>query len=162
MLKLKGNVWIYEAEIKGGELSKGELIHERHNLITTAGRERAAALLIGVSTDYLTTISIGDGGTPEADLDTPIVPTLSDTTLNHWLAEDNSITTGVVGQALTATASFFTSASYTWRNPVQKVVNEFGLETSDNVLFAHNTQPSIPFDVTDRLGIIVQWEISVL
>jgi hypothetical protein len=157
---IKGYVTFYEL-LKGGH--RGRKILSDHNIVTTLGREKVAALLTGESTAFVTHMAIGDGGAPQDDLLTPIVPVLSNSALVNEL--DRSPVTPVrVGQVLTFTSTFLTASlgDPDFIDPANKVYNEAGLFTADNVLFARKTFPSVPFAPLDRIGVVGEWEIEIL
>jgi hypothetical protein len=143
---------------------RGRILHKDENVVTTLGRKRVAELLTGVSTDFVTDMALGDGGAPQSDLLTPIVPVLSDTVLAHELIRNPMSSATVNGQTAVFLASFLTASltPLSFIDPANQVINEAGLFTSDNILFARKTFPSIPFSPADRVGVIAEWEIEVL
>jgi hypothetical protein len=148
-----------------GSFDMGSLLREGPNIITTLGRMRVAELLAGIPGAMpVTAMALGDGGAPQTDLLTPIVPTLADTALAHELTRTTTINPVVTGQVLTFSAPFLTASlvPIDFINPLNQVVNEAGLFTGDNVLFARKTFPSIPFAPGDRLGVLGDWIITVL
>lgn len=148
------------------EIRKGQLLHEDENVVTTLGRKRVAELLTGVITapNFVSDMALGDGGAPQLDLLTPIVPVLTDTALVHELIRNPMSSATVAGQTATFLASFLTSSltPIDFIDTANQVINEAGLFTADNVLFARKTFPSIPFAPADRVGVIAEWEIEVL
>ena len=165
LVDVRGFLTIYDILRVDGRRTKGRILHADRNIITTLGRVRVAELITGLSTDFVNELAIGDGGAPQADLLTPIVPVLSDAALVHELARTGTVNPNVIGQILTFTATFLT-ASLTpvdFINPANEVINEAGLFSGgDNVLFARKTYPSIPFSPADRVGVIAEWQIEVL
>lgn len=159
-LDVKGFLSLYSLSRDGSRT----LLHADKNIITSVGRTRVAELLAGLSTSFVNQMAIGDGGAPQSDLLTPIVPVLSDTDLVHELTRTSTVNPLVQVQTLKFTSTFLT-ASLTdpdFINPANKVVNEAGLFAQDNILFARKTFPSIPFAPGDRVGVIAEWEIEVL
>lgn len=144
---------------------KGKLLHADKNIITTTGRHRVAQLISGLSVNFVNAMAIGDGGAPQLDLLTPIVPVLADTALVHELKRSTSVNPVVTGLILTWTATFLT-ASLTppnFINPLNQVINEAGMfSQADNNMFSRKTFPSIPFSPADRVGVIAEWQIEVL
>lgn len=157
---LQGRFTLYEL-LPGGR--RGRKLMSDHNIVTTNGRIRVAELLTGESAAFVTKLAIGDGGAPQGDLLTPITPVKSDSALVHELAR-GTVTPSRLGQVLTFTATFLTAslADVDFIDAANKVVNEAGLFTSDNVLFARKTFPSVPFAPGDRVGFVGEWEIEIL
>ena len=164
LLSVQGRLSIYEAVRTPMGFVKGNCLVGGKNVITTLGRERIAKLLVGESTEYVDHLAIGDGGAPQDDLLNPIVATKDDTELEHELDSTTSVNPIVTGQILTFEATFLTASlgGPDFIDEDNKVVNEAGLFTPDEVLFARKTFPSIPFSPLDRVGVIMLWEIEVL
>lgn len=161
-LDVRGFLSLYSLSRDGSKT----LLHADRNIITSVGRTRVAELLAGLSTSFVNQMALGDGGAPQSDLLTPIVPVLSDTALTHELTPTRTTTVNplVSVQTLKFTSTFLT-ASLTdpdFISPANKVVNESGLFAQDGILFARKTFPSIPFAPADRVGVIAEWEIEVL
>lgn len=148
---------------------RGEILHVEKNLIVTLGRQRIAALIagpgaVGGSDQFVNTMAIGDGGAPQLDLLTPIVPVLTDLTMGHELARTTSVNPVRTGLILAYQATFLTASlsSVNFIDPANKVVNELAMYASDNVLFSRKTFPSVPFAPGDRTGAIGSWEFEIL
>ena len=159
-LDVRGFLSLYSLSRDGSK----KLLHADKNIITSVGRTRVAELLAGLSTDFVNTMAVGDGGAPQSDLLTPIVPVLGNTDLAHELTRTTTVNPLVQVQTLTFTSTFLT-ASLTdpdFIDSSNKVINEAGLFAQDNILFARKTFPSIPFAPADRVGVIAEWEIEVL
>jgi len=127
------------------------------------GRTRVAQLLTGESSGYITKMAIGDGGAPQNDLLTPLVPTLGDTALVHELVR-NDVSFSRLGLVATFTATFLTASlgDPSFIDSDNKVYNEAGLFTPDGILFARKTFPSVPFSPLDRVGVVGEWEVEIL
>lgn len=148
---------------------RGEILHVEHNLIVTLGRQRIAALIggpgaIGGSDQFVNTMAIGDGGAPQLDLLTPIVPVLTDVSMGHELARTTSVNPVRTGLLLSYQATFLTAslADVNFIDSSNKVVNELAMYAGDNVLFSRKTFPSVPFAPGDRTGAIGSWEFEIL
>lgn len=148
---------------------KGAVLHSEHNIIVTLGRQRVAALIggpgaVGGSDKFVNTMAIGDGGAPQIDLLTPIVPVLADISLVHELTRTTSVNPVRSGLILTYSATFLTAslADVDFISASNKVVNEAAMYAQDNVLFARKTFPSVPFAPGDRVGAIGTWEFEIL
>lgn len=145
------------------EHMKGKVLVADSNIVVTLGRQRVAYLITGLNSSFVSDLAIGDGGAPQIDLMTPIVPTLADTDLAHELDRTSVINPSVVGQELTFQATFLT-ASLTpidFIDPANKVINEAGLFAGDDTLFARKTFESIPFSPGDRTGSVMNWVIEI-
>lgn len=145
----------------------GEVLYSHHNIITTFGKTRAAQLLGGISNQFIFSMAIGDGGAPQLSPSIPNIPTAADTGLAHELSRTVLINPTIVGgNQLQFQALFLTSPPVPFIGI--HVVNEVGLFFQDDVqpgtprMFARNTFPSIPFDPTDREGLIVTWLVTIV
>ncbi len=145
----------------------GKILYSDHNIITTFGKTRGAQLLGGLSANYINQMAIGDEGAPSGSPSTPFIPTLTDTGLAHELLRTSTVNPVIVGtNQLKFTAIFLTSPPLSFAGSLH-AINEVGLFCVDDVqpgtprMFARNTFPSIPFDPSDRDGVIVTWTITV-
>lgn len=165
-----GYIRIRDLPYKGA----GRILFEGHNVVTTVGKQRALELLGGIATgtvdQIVDTVVIGDNGVvqgPPRLLDVPVAASKADTALANEV--NRKIATRAISLAviprLIYTASFLTndSPSNMFFNMSESIINEAGLLVSDDdVLFARRTYPSIPFDVSDRLGVIIEWTVGML
>lgn len=163
-MKLKGHISIREFD--------GSTLYEHHNVITTVGLTRTAELLGGLSTDFVDRMAIGDGAATSAAPSAPTVPTEADTGLSHELFRTSSVNPTIVGvDQLKFESTFLTSSPIVYQDPLFKAINEAGLFLQDDdqptpgttpSMFARRTFPSIPFDPTDRQGVIITWTITIV
>lgn len=163
--RIRGRVSIFDMDKKGEPGEPGLVLH-RSNIITNAGKERAAELLGGLDASFVSRCQLGDGGTNGVDLNTPIPPTELDAALVNLL-QDEQITSAVVAPGppavLTLSTDFFTATPNL--NPfltANEVASEAALFTQDGILFARLTFPSIPFNPPSRTGLVVVWEIEIV
>lgn len=150
-------------------LRTGEVLYDHHNVITDFGRTRCAQLLGGLDTNYIDRMAVGDGGAPVGSPSTPYIPLVTDMGLGNELTRTSAINPTIVGTSqLRFTAVFLTSPPLPFASPLLHAINEVGLFFQDDVqpgtprMFARNTFPSIPFDPTDREGVLVTWTISIV
>jgi hypothetical protein len=145
---------------------------EGHNIIVNTGRERVIELLGGLSSNAFINMGIGDDGASALDLLVPVAPVITDTDLGNRLATQaiSSITSNFGGSPPQYYGEFietFTASDYLgspalpWLNPSDKVVNECGLFTTDNVMLARKTFASIPFDPATAVAIQFLWDILI-
>lgn len=162
-IKLVGMVRIYDIP-HGLDRKYGlPILFDSHNVITDDGLNRSAQLIGGISTDAIDKMSIGDRGINPSDINTALAPDPSDTALSNELIEKDIGTKSVTSNVLTMSTTFLTSEGpFPFSVAAQKIVNEYGLKTSDGVLIARKTFASIPFSVASRTGIIVEWRITLL
>ncbi len=151
------------------DCSTGEVLYDKHNLITNFGKQRAAELLGGIDTNAVASMAVGDGGAPVASPSTPFIPLPTDTGLANELLRTASLNPQVIGvNQLKFTALFLTSPPLAFANPALEAINEVGLFFADDVqpgtpaMFARNTFPSVPFKPADREGVIVTWTITIV
>jgi hypothetical protein len=139
--------------------------YKKQNVITILGRKRVAELLGGTSTDFVTDIAIGDDGASTLDPSIPLVPTVNDTSLGHEVDRQSAGASIITSSQKVEFTAGFTTASLVpgdFLNPANIYINEAGLFTSDNVLFARRTFPSVAFAPVDRVGTLIRWVIEVL
>lgn len=154
------------------DLRTGEILYDKHNVITNFGKTRSAQLLGGLNSNAIFSMAVGDGGAPVASPSTPNIPQATDTGLANELTRTTAINPTIVGtNQLKFTALFLTSPPLSFASPSLHAVNEVGLFFQDDdqptpgtnpAMFARNTFPSIPFDPVDREGIIVTWTITIV
>lgn len=147
----------------------GAILYDHHNIITNFGKQRVAELLGGLDTNFIDQMSLGDGGAPVASPSTPFIPLVTDTGLANELVRSSSLNPVIIGtNQVKFTALFLTVPVLSFASPSLKAVNEVGLFFQDDSqpgtprMFARNTFPSIPFDTTDREGIIVSWSVTIV
>lgn len=146
----------------------GKILFDDHNVITTAGKTRAAQLLGGINVNRVGSMAIGDLGAPGGSPSTPFIPLVTDTGLGDELLRTALINPVIVGSNVVKFQSIFlTSPPLTFAGALH-AINEVGLFFQDDVqpgtphMFARNTFPSIPFDPVDREGVIVSWSITIV
>jgi hypothetical protein len=168
-MKLYGHTIVQDVSLKNGVWVPGKTIYDRHNVITTFGKTRAAQLLGGLDANYINAMAVGDQGAPVASPSTPYIPMASDTGLSAELLRTTLVNPTIVGSnQLRFTSLFLTSPPLPFSNILLKAINEIGLFCVDDVqpgtprMFARNTFPSIPFDTVDREGVIATWTITIV
>lgn len=172
-MKLHGHTVIFDAvRSMEGRVQTGKILYDHHNVITNFGRTRAAELLGGLDTNFVNRMAVGDGGAPVGSPSAPFIPLVTDTGLANELTRTSSVNPVIVGiNQLKFTALFLTSPPLSFASPLLHAVNEVGLFFQDDdqpspattpAMFARNTFPSIPFDPSDREGILVTWSITVV
>ena len=150
----------------------GKILFTDNNVITSGGDQRIAELVGGISSDFVRKLGIGDGGVSPGDPTVPLAPTKADTALVNEVKRNDPIPSVSVltspDYQLQFVETFFSTdpglappTDYTPTFP-GRVINEAGLYTIDDVLFARKTFVPLPFEVGDRPGIICQWTIHVL
>lgn len=152
----------------------GEVLYDHHNVITNQGLTRVAELLGGLNVNFINKMAIGDEGAPGGSPSTPEIPLATDTNLDHRVAQTTILNPVIIGtNQLRFTALFLTSPPVTFSGALH-AVNEVGLFLQDDNttippgggqvsrMFARNTFPSIPFDPTDREGLIVTWTLTIV
>ena len=152
----------------------GRILFAHHNVITNTGKTRAAELLGGLAgvtppDRFIKFMAVGDGGASSASPSTPFIPLATNTGLANELARVSALNPIVIGvNQLKFQSLFLTTPPLPFASPTFKVINEVGLFFGDDVqpgtprMFARNTYPSIPFDTTDREGVIVSWTVSIV
>jgi len=147
----------------------GEVLFDHDNVITNFGKTRAAELLGGLSTDFIDQMAVGNGGASSGSPSTPFIPLATDTGLAAEVDRTTAVNPTIVGiNQLKFTALFLTSPPLPFVPATFKVINEVGMFCADDVqpttprMFARNTFPSIPFDTSDREGVIITWTFTIV
>lgn len=143
----------------------GRIIFHEDNVITDGGDQRIAELVGGLSTQPVVDMAIGDGGVSLGDPTVPIAPTKADTVLGNQIRRKPISSVGLITTPdfqIQFNETFFTNDPSNDPFLGTPVINEAGLFTADNVLFARKTYIPIPFDTGDRVGVLATWNIHVL
>lgn len=161
-MKISGHTLITDSK-------SGEILYDKHNLITNFGKQRAAELLAGISSDFINQMGVGDGGAPVGSPSTPFIPLVTDTGLANELLRTAALNPVIIGvNQLKFTALFLTAPPLAFANVLLEAINEVGLFFQDDAqpgspaFFARNTFPSIPFTPADREGVIVTWTVTIV
>ncbi len=165
-VRVKGNVKVYDIPV-GHEtvrdLSTLPVLFDSKNVITDVGLARFAELLGGISTDFIDDMAIGDRGVNPSNIDSALAPDPTDTALVNEIIEKTIGSKSATANEVTLSTTFLTAEGpFPFSVPAQPVVNEYGLKASDGVLVARKTSASIPFAPSSRVGIIVQWTLTLL
>ena len=146
------------------------LLYRFKNVITKNGKKRALELISGESTNIVNVMALGDDGVvpgPPRLLDVPVAADETDFVMGNEVSRKTPVATVTVLNNIprvTFTATFNTADSpLLFLNPSKPVINEAALLCdADELLFARRTFPSIPFDISDRLALILDWHVGAL
>ena len=153
----------FAREARPEEVLRGhEVQTDGPNHVTKAGRVRTAELIVGISADFPRRMGVGDAGT-STGTNVPLPPSDLATDLVHEITRVD-VTQRIIDvsvPSITFVSLFQTAGSYQFNQPGQSVISEVGLFTTDDTLCAVYNFAPIPVDV-HRLGVLVEWEWSVL
>jgi hypothetical protein len=163
--RLRGFLEVWDLPRKG----PSRCLYRSENVITDDGRERAAELIFGLSTDPFVYVALGDNGVvpgPPRLLDTAVAPDRTDSALANEIDRklaDSILLSGTVENQVILTTEFLTAdGPFPFWNSSEEVVNEYGVFSVDDIMLARRTAPSIPFDVGDRIGLRIIWKFTGL